>query len=381
MSKSYNTQDNLRILVVDDDRSTRMLLRAYLGRSGHAIFEASNGREAVDAYLQHHPELILMDVNMPIMTGYEAAGIIKQQSGSRFVPIIFLTGLSDDESLARCVESGGDDFLVKPFNSVLLAAKIISMQRIRKLQEELEQYRLRTEQEIALTHHVFDALIKRADPRKVNGLGYWSKSAGHFSGDLLLHAITPGGKLYLMLADFTGHGFSAAIGALPVADVFFTMTGKDFGMREILVELNQKLHELLPVGHFCAAAFVSHDPETHVGEVFNGGLPPLLLVGPDGRIEDRVASGNVALGILDAQDFTPRIRTIDNLERKTLVLYSDGLVDATNEQGESFGHQRLERVIETSGSSSPLESVREAVERFIGNDAPEDDISLVTLQC
>jgi CheY-like chemotaxis protein len=378
---SPNAQGKLRILVVDDDRSTRMLLRAYLGRSGHTIFEASNGKEAVDAYLQHRPELILMDVNMPMMTGYEAASIIKRQSGSRFVPIIFLTGLSDDESLARCVESGGDDFLVKPFNSVLLAAKITSMQRIRSLQEELEQYRLRTEQEIALTHHVFDALVKRADLRKVNGLGYWSKSAGHFSGDLLLHAITPGGRLYLMLADFTGHGFSAAIGALPVADVFFTMTGKDYGMREILTELNQKLHELLPVGHFCAVTFASHDLKTHFGEVFNGGLPPLLVVGQDGRIEDRIASGNVALGILDAQDFIPQIRIIDNLEKKTLVLYSDGLTEATNKKGESFGHHRLEQVIETSSSGSPLDSIREAVEQFIGDDAPEDDISVVTLQC
>jgi len=90
----------MKILIVDDDRSTRMLLKAFLAQSGHAIVEASNGAEAIEVFARENPDLILMDVTMPVMTGYEAATIIKQRCGNRFVPIIFLTGLNDDESLA-----------------------------------------------------------------------------------------------------------------------------------------------------------------------------------------------------------------------------------------------------------------------------------------
>ncbi len=127
----------MKILVTDDDRSSRMLLNAYLKRSGHTIVEATNGKEAVDVFDHENPDLILMDVTMPVMTGYEAATIIKQKSGDRFVPIIFLTGLNDDDSLVKCVTSGGDDFLNKPFNGVLLGAKVEAMQRIRKMHQDL----------------------------------------------------------------------------------------------------------------------------------------------------------------------------------------------------------------------------------------------------
>ncbi|MCX7627301.1 MAG: fused response regulator/phosphatase [Methylophilaceae bacterium] len=380
MSVTTEAQNHLKVLVVDDDRSTRMLLKAFLMRAGHHILEAHNGREAIEAFVQYSPDLVLMDVNMPVMTGYEAAHAIKQQSADRFVPIIFLTGLHDDESLARCVESGGDDFLVKPFNSILLGAKITAMQRIRKLYQELAHYRQQTEQEIALTHHVFDSLTKRAGHQKIDGLSHWMRSAGHFSGDLLIHTVSPSGKLYLVLADFTGHGFSAAIGAVPVTDVCFAMARQDFDMRQILKELNRKLHELMPTGHFCAMAFVCADPHRRCAQVFNGGLPPLLLLGPDSKIKQRIASDNLALGILDERDFEPNIQTIQDIQEHTLVLHSDGLTEARNASGEIFGGQRLEQALETSHASKPLDGIRAAVEEFMGACDPEDDISLVTLK-
>ena len=134
-------------------------------------------------------------------------------------------------------------------------------------------------------------------------------SAGHFSGDLLIHSVSPSGRLYLMLGDFTGHGFSAAIGALPAADVFYAMTRRDFSVKEIVCELNRKLKEVLPVGHFCAAAVVSCDAKTRGGEIFNGGLPPLIKLDATGQIVKRFASSSFALGVVEAKDFVPEITT------------------------------------------------------------------------
>jgi CheY-like chemotaxis protein len=368
----------LKILVVDDDRSTRMLLKAFLSRSGHTIVEAANGEEAVDAFERENPELILMDVTMPVMTGYEAAVIIKQRCGNRFVPIIFLTGLNDDKSLAKCVESGGDDFLVKPFNSVLLGAKVTAMQRIRQLHQALEQYQQRTEQEIALTHHVFKALTQRMSAKSISGLNLWTRSAGHFSGDLMIFEKSPSGKLYLMLGDFTGHGFSAAIGALPTSDVFFSMTQQDLAPPVILAEINRKLYDIMPTGHFCATALICYDPTSQQIDIFNAGLPPVLLLDPQGAIKTSVKSTNLALGILPPQSFDADVTRIADISNCALVLYSDGLTEAQNNAGEMFGDERLHAAL--AGGKNPFDSTKAALEAFIGQHAPDDDISLTTLR-
>jgi diguanylate cyclase (GGDEF)-like protein len=127
----------MKILITDDDRSSRLILKSYLVRNGHIVVEATNGKEAIETFDRENPDLIMMDVTMPVMTGYEATTIIKQKCGNRFVPIIFLTGMSDDDSLAKCVTSGGDDFLNKPLNGVLLGAKVEAMQRILKMHQDL----------------------------------------------------------------------------------------------------------------------------------------------------------------------------------------------------------------------------------------------------
>lgn len=375
---SLNSTPPLKILVVDDDRSTRMLLKAFLGRSGHEIVEAGNGEDAIEVFERENPDLVLMDVTMPVMTGYEAATIIKQRCGNRFVPIIFLTGLNDDESLARCVESGGDDFLVKPFNSLLLGAKIVAMQRIRELHTELEHFQQRTEQEIELTNHVFDALTNRMSTKVVPGLDSWMLAAGHFSGDLMIYDKSPSGKLYLMLGDFTGHGFSAAIGALPTSDVFFAMTRRDFKSAEILAEINRKLREIMPVGHFCATGFICCDPATRQVEIFNAGLPPVLLLDAQGKIKARVNSSNLALGVLPADMFNAEIVKFDDVINSTLVLYSDGVTEARNAAGAMFGEERLHAAL--VAGKKPFEWVKAALEDFIDGSDPDDDISLITLR-
>ena len=367
----------LKILIVDDDRASRVFLKMLLSKSGHMVLEAGDGREAIEAYSREQPDLILMDVSMPIMNGYEAAVVIKQRSSNNFVPIIFLTGLNDDESLAECVASGGDAFLSKPVNKVLLGAKVNAMLRISRMTRELELYKKSTEEEIELTHYVFDSLTKRMSANVIPGLDYWLCSAGHFCGDLMIYDKSPSGELYLMLSDFTGHGFSAAIGAIPVSDVFFAMTRRGFKAADILIEINRKLREIMPSSHFCATAFVSINPGSGLLEIFNGGLPPIMVLDGDGNIKDSVKSSNLALGILPAELFGADIYKLENAHDSTLVLYSDGLTEAKNVAGEMFGEKRLHACL--GAGSKPFDSIKATLQAYIGLRPLSDDISLVTL--
>jgi len=134
--------DPLSILVVDDSVAERRLLSAILGRFGHNILEASSGSEALDFIKSNfnNIDLILLDVNMPDIDGYNTANLIRNleaQSGVEWQPIIFLSGRNTPRDIAMGIESGGDDFIIKPVNSITLQAKIHAMSRISKMRKRL----------------------------------------------------------------------------------------------------------------------------------------------------------------------------------------------------------------------------------------------------
>ena len=132
----------LKILIADDSNSDRLLLRVIIEKQGHPALLATDGLEAVEAFRNDSPDIILLDALMPNMDGFEAARQIKTASGEDFVPIIFLTSLNEADSLAQCLEAGGDDFLTKPYNSVILQAKINAFSRMRRLYSSISMSRL-----------------------------------------------------------------------------------------------------------------------------------------------------------------------------------------------------------------------------------------------
>ena len=132
-------QLNLRhtALIADDDVTNLMVLTRFLEKLGYDVVQAENGKKAVDQFREHAPDIVFMDVMMPEMNGYEATQQIKYLCGDRFVPVIFLTALNDPEDLAKGIEAGGDDFLSKPLELIILRSKIHAIERIRKLYEQV----------------------------------------------------------------------------------------------------------------------------------------------------------------------------------------------------------------------------------------------------
>lgn len=127
----------MKILVADDSNTTRELITASLTKFGHEVISATNGIEALEKFKSEHPDLIILDVIMHGMDGFECAEQIRAYDPDDWVPIIFLSGAVDDENIARGINSGGDDYLTKPFSEVTLAAKIKAMQRIVNMRQKL----------------------------------------------------------------------------------------------------------------------------------------------------------------------------------------------------------------------------------------------------
>lgn len=116
-----------KILIAEDERDIRELITFTLSFAGHEIIQASNGAEAVELVQKVIPDLIMMDVRMPRMTGYEACRAIKQIEGVKDIPVVFLSAKGQDDEVADALEAGAMDYITKPFSPTELTEKIASL--------------------------------------------------------------------------------------------------------------------------------------------------------------------------------------------------------------------------------------------------------------
>ena len=126
----------MKILLVDDTKTERLILTAYLEKLKHEVVHAENGHQAIDLFGSEKPDLVLMDVIMPEMDGYEAARAIRKDE-SNWSPIIFLSGRVATDDIVAGIDAGGDDYLTKPVDYRILEAKMTAMQRIAKMRHRL----------------------------------------------------------------------------------------------------------------------------------------------------------------------------------------------------------------------------------------------------
>ncbi|MFH0024030.1 SpoIIE family protein phosphatase [Pseudomonas fluorescens] len=375
-------QEPLTVLIAEDSAADRLLLSTIVRRQGHQVLTAANGAEAVDIFKRQHPDLVLMDALMPVMDGFEAARQIKALAGETLVPIIFLTSLTESEALVRCLEAGGDDFLAKPYNQVILAAKIKAMDRLRRLQATVLQQRdliarhhdyLLNEQRVAKA--VFDKVAHSGCLNAPN-IRYLQSPYALFNGDLLLAAYTPAGDMHVMLGDFTGHGLPAAVGAMPLAEVFYGMTAKGYGLAETLREMNAKLKRILPVDMFCCATLLCLSFQSRSVEVWNGGMPDGYLHRMATGERVPLPSAHLPLGILSAETFDDRTDVHPMAIDDRVFLLSDGVIDTSDADEQLFGVERLQQVFAANRQADRLfEDIEQALRDFGGE--ARDDVSMV----
>ena len=368
-------------LIVDDELTNRLILKSLVKKHGYDTIEAVNGREAIELFRSENPSIVFMDVMMPEVDGYEATMQIRADAGNRFVPIIFLTAMTDEESLNRCIEAGGDDFMVKPYDKFILQTKIRAMQRISALNTEIEgMYSLmHREQEIA--ESVFTNAIQGTNISNPN-INASIRPAGTFSGDMLLSAYSPSRDLFFLIGDFTGHGLSAALGAMPVSEVFHAMTSKGFSPGEVLLGINKKLKALLPVGMFFGVQLVVVNCELEHALIFNAGMPDTLLIdGASNQIKGRYKSKGLPLGIIADIDPKQIGEYVPIKPNDKILMFSDGLTEARNAEDEEFGDARLEKAISSAAIGGVYKQIFSELDQFCGNRTQVDDVTLVELNC
>lgn len=375
-----------RVLIVDDQAANRILLASLLEGYGYETGLAGNGHDALDCFPDFRPDIVLLDVMMPGLSGYELAPKLKAMAGGLHLPIIFITALDDQATLLRCLSVGGDDFLSAPFEPVVLQAKLRAHERVRLLSKSLNEknrslawHSARIEREHSIVEHIFRNALSR------NFLDYehiqtYLSPASMFSGDLCLVAAGPLGNIYVFLGDFTGHGLAPATGALPLSQAFFTMTERGVSVAEMATEFNQRLVRLLPDDMFCAAIILELSASGDRLNYWNGGMPEALLLDEQGEVIDRLSPQHMALGILEPNEFDSRVASLGGMLGHRVVLYTDGVTELLSEQHQPLGEEALEHLL-TARPKLEMEQVIQAIERFRGDEPQRDDLSLAILSC
>jgi CheY-like chemotaxis protein len=385
---SADSELPLTVLLADDDTFSRELLALLVRAAGHEVIHASDGAEAVQRFQETRPDLVFMDVVMPKMDGYQATEAIKACSVDDHVPVIFITGLADTASLTKCLACGGDDFLTKPYNEIILKAKLNAHARIRRLtvalnerNRQLARDKERTEREHRVAERVFSKTLAAGQTAN-DAIRHHVSPLAIFNGDVFQSGVAPDGSLHVLLGDFTGHGLAAAIGTLPVSETFAPLVKKGLGTGSIAYELNRKLREILPDDMFFAATLITVNAYRDTARIWSGGLPDTLVVDPKGQTARRVHSQHMPLGILDDGEFDSSLQTIPLVAGERIYVYTDGIIEAHRSDTMQFGEDNLLAVLcKAQGASSRVESVVSALGEFLGTDTQSDDISLIEIEC
>jgi CheY-like chemotaxis protein/anti-sigma regulatory factor (Ser/Thr protein kinase) len=371
-----------RVLVVDDERVNRLVL-GHILREQFEVVEAEDGIQALSRL--DGVDLVLLDIHMPGMDGYEATRAIKGLR-TRFLPVVLMTADNDEVRLAAGLEAGADDFVTKPVSRTILLSKLDALLRVSELMRqlrdrnvELAYFRDKAQREFEVAKRVFDGIADRSAFGRC-AVKPHTQPLETLNGDLLMAAPVSSSRLRLFIGDFTGHGLPAALGALPVSETFYTMTARDLPIDAVVRELNAKLHRLLPRSLFLSACMIDVDAAAGRISYWNGGIPAPLLLDSDRRVRARLDSRHLPLGILPSPELQAQTITIDVCPGDELFLFTDGLVETPNPQGDLYGHERLEALLARSRPGPDFApALLEDLQRFQAGAPALDDVTFLLL--
>lgn len=382
MNEQEISAESSTVLVVDDDDMLNFLFCSFLESKGLTAISATSIAEAKEALrAESHIDLILLDYQLGDGVGMDLLQSNSLPPDAALPPVIMISANEEPEFLAACFQAGVNDYIIKPVNLSLLALKVealiksVKMQQIIALQKEaLEQFKQDAEREEQIAKFTYEYLVKQ-NSFEYEGIQTWLQSSVAFSGDMVLARKSPGGILYFVMVDATGHGLSAAITIMPLVTIFNTKVSQGFHLQQIATELNRKLVTDTPDDKFVAAILIEINPYTKELSVWNGGMPSVYLV-DNNQIIDEFRSEHMSLGILDDDMFDATIKTINLPESGVLYACSDGIIEQVNEKGEEFGIESIKGVLCNERPDAIIPALREKLLQHSNSVHFTDDVTL-----
>lgn len=372
----------LRILVIEDDSLQQMLLRSLVESAGYQVLTADNGAQALTHFQSEQPDVVLLDYELPDISGRQLIKKLREIQRD-WLPILFLSAHTSVDVQRECLLSGGDDYIIKPYDFTILEAKIQSLARLATLQRQIReqaaqlQRHIQAEEAEAEAAHYLYSRLTSAEELPIPGCKHWLQPASKFSGDIICTATGSNGHHYVLLADATGHGLSAAIGLIPVTQVFYSMSRKGHQISRIVREMNHQIRRFTPIYRFVAAIAVEIDPLGRSIDVWNGGMPTALTYQQTHCRLHTFPSRHVALGLSNDADFHPDVDSAPYQLGDPLLLFSDGICDAESPTGDRLGTHTIEQVLLSERQHLQLDCVQRLLQQHLAGNNAHDDVAVV----
>ena len=378
------------VLVVDDIDENRDILERRLSRLGIGTIEqATNGREALAAIERGNFDLVLLDIMMPEMDGFEVLQHLKAQGRLTDLPVIVISALSDLEPVVRCIELGAEDFILKPFNATLLRARILATLEKKKLRDHVREELARKQAELADARSLQLALVPANYRGHHHGrtisIDIVLEPAREVGGDLVDHFLVGDELLVVLVGDVSGKGAGPALMMARTQALFRGLLSRPdvleiFRSPERAADL---VNAILSRGNascmFVTMLLAVMELKTGRLSCVRAGHVAPFLSRADGTVERVMCDTDLPLGLMDG-DYRYRSTAVTLQANDHLLIVTDGVTEATNPLEELFGEERVEVFMALPPGDDTLGHLVRQVREFESGLPSFDDVAAIHLR-
>lgn len=369
-----------RVLVVDDVKANvDVLVQALSGEFKLSV--ALGGQQALDVVRRSPPDLILLDIVMPDIDGYEICRRLRREQATRELPIMFLSSLEDVNDKARGFEVGGNDYLTKPFEILEVKARVRSLLKAKSYAEAVKAA---AERDLRIAHEIQTGLLPANISAQIQGTGLdvhaVLEPARQVGGDLFEVLRVGPDRVLVAVGDVSGKGIPAALFMAVAVTLLRNLARQGHAPEEILRQLNDELLEQNPRGMFVTLQCLLFDLGVGCVTCASAGHHAAVRITPGHPPRLAFTSSARVLGLMPAADISSE--TLGLHPGETFVLFTDGVSEAFDPNEELFGEERLLAQLQVSPGRSARETtlgVLEAVRRHAASAEQSDDITVVSV--
>jgi len=370
-----------RVLIVDDVKTNVDILVQAL-RDEYKLSVALDGHAALRSVEKSPPDLVLLDIVMPDLDGYEVCRRLRASELTREVPVMFLSALEDVNDKTRGFEVGGNDYLTKPFEVLEVKARVRSLLKAKLYADAVREAMAR---DLRIAREIQMGILPADLGAATKGTGLEVRAliepAREVGGDLYEVVRVSDDRVVVALGDVSGKGIPAALFMAVTVTVLRTLARQIAEPDEILRRLNDELAEQNPRGMFVTLQCLVFDLEHERVSCAGAGHHQLALVSPGRPARLACPSSGRPAGLFP---HNPIDRETLSLERgDTFVLFSDGVSEAMNPDEDFYGEDRLLAALDTVSGATPDETVRRVladVRAFTAGAKQSDDITVLAVR-
>ena len=366
------------ILIVDDNPANVEILQMRLMANNYDVITATDGEMGLTIAIEKLPDLILLDIMMPKMDGFEVCRKLKGDSTLPFMPIILVTAKTESKDVVAGLEAGGDEYLTKPVDHAALVARVKSMLRIKSLHDTVLEQSTQLKKQLKTATKI-QTLFWPEIPELEAGGHIWAVSipASYVGGDLYDVIKLSDGSLLAYVADVSDKGVPAALIMAALSSKIRSESRIHNDIGQLLSSINSSMYNLISdEGFFATIVIVRYWPKSGKMQLALGGhLQPLWIV-KDG-IGNMPQLNGVSVGITANANYEKKEITLSPGE--SILLYSDGLIEAENEKQEFYGNERLIRYAKDKKDRHIGEGLLDEISKWRGNAIINDDLTMLEI--